>query len=111
MLIAFVFSLAFLFSGIYGQVSDLGLLNSFLIVAQLSLAGIILMLLDELLQKGYGVNSGINLFIASNVCQVILWKTFSPVTLKKNETESEFEGAFIAFFHFLFTKSNKLEAL
>ena len=110
MLIAFVFSLAFLFSGIYGQVSDLGLLNSFLIVAQLSFAGIILMLLDELLQKGYGVNSGINLFIASNVCQVILWKTFSPVTIK-NETESEFEGAFIAFFHFLFTKSNKLEAL
>ena len=33
----------------YGQVSDLGIVPSILIVAQLSIAGIIVLLLDELL--------------------------------------------------------------
>ncbi|KCZ82205.1 protein transporter SEC61 subunit alpha, partial [Anncaliia algerae PRA339] len=39
--------------------------------------GIIIILLDELLSK-YGIGSGVNLFIATNVCENILWKAFSP---------------------------------
>jgi protein transport protein SEC61 subunit alpha len=53
-----------------------------LIVAQLSIAGIIVLLLDELLQKGYGLGSGISLFIATNICEIILWKSFSPITIR-----------------------------
>jgi len=94
----------------YGPVSELGIINSILIVAQLSVAGLIVLLLDELLQKGYGLGSGISLFIATNICEVILWKCFSPITIR-TEQGAEFEGAIIALFHFLFTKSNKINAL
>lgn len=70
----------------------------------------IVILLDELLQKGYGLGSGISLFIATNICENILWKSFSPITIR-TEQGTEFEGAIIAFFHFLLTKSNKFYAL
>ena len=60
-------------------------------------------LLDELLQKGYGLGSGISLFIATNICEIILWKSFSPITIR-TEQGAEFEGAIIALFHFLCTK-------
>jgi len=39
-------------------------------------------MLDELLNKGYGLGSGISLFIATNICENILWKAFSPMTIK-----------------------------
>lgn len=67
-------------------------------------------LLDELLQKGYGLGSGISLFIATNICEIILWKSFSPVTIR-TESGTEFEGAVIALFHFMITKPDKLQAL
>ena len=41
---------------------------------QLFFAGIIVICLDELLQKGYGLGSGISLFIATNICESIIWK-------------------------------------
>ena len=40
-----------------------------------------MLLLDELLQKGYGLGSGISLFIATNICETIVWKAFSPTTI------------------------------
>ena len=51
------------------------------VVLQLFVAGIVVLLLDELLQKGYGLGSGISLFIATNICETIVWKAFSPATL------------------------------
>ena len=42
-------ALAYLLSGMYGQPSQIGLIPSILIVAQLSIAGLIVLLLDELL--------------------------------------------------------------
>jgi preprotein translocase subunit SecY len=48
---------------------------------QLFCAGIIVICLDELLQKGYGLGSGISLFIATNICEQIIWKAFSPYTV------------------------------
>jgi preprotein translocase subunit SecY len=38
------------------------------------------MLMDELVQKGWGLGSGISLFIMAGVAQTILWSTFSPPT-------------------------------
>jgi preprotein translocase subunit SecY len=38
------------------------------------------MLMDELVQKGWGLGSGISLFIMAGVAQNILWSTFSPQT-------------------------------
>lgn len=66
----------------YGELSDLGAVNAILILFQLFTAGVIVILLDELLQKGYGLGSGISLFIATNICENILWKSFSPVTIR-----------------------------
>lgn len=68
------------------------------------------MLLDELLQKGYGIGSGISLFIATNICENIVWKTFSPTTINTGRG-TEFEGAVIALFHLLVTRSDKTRAL
>jgi protein transport protein SEC61 subunit alpha len=74
------------------------------------MAGLIVILLDELLQKGYGLGSGINLFIATNICENIIWKAFSPNTFNIGKG-AQFEGAVIALFHLLFTRKNKLAAL
>jgi len=103
-------ALAYLLSGMYGEVDQLGIFNSIAILLQLTLAGLIVQLLDELLQKGYGLGNGISLFIATNICEIILWKSFSPITIK-TEQDTEFEGAIIALFHSTLTKSNRIMAL
>merc|ERR1719262_302543 len=56
-------------------------LFAILIIMQLFFAGVIVIVLDELLQKGYGLGSGISLFIAVNICESIVWKAFSPTTV------------------------------
>jgi len=89
----------------YGPPSELGLLRASLIIAQLFIAGFMVLMLDELLHKGYGLGSGISLFIATNICENIIWKSFSPVTIRTDQG-TEFEGAIIALFHFLITRSN-----
>lgn len=53
-----------------------------LIILQLTASGFIVILLDEMLQKGWGLGSGVSLFIAVNVCENIIWKTLSPITIK-----------------------------
>merc|ERR1711967_108827 len=50
-------AVAYVISGMYGDVRELGAGNAILII------------LDELLQKGYGLGSGISLFIATNICE------------------------------------------
>ncbi|HEY9385423.1 MAG TPA: preprotein translocase subunit SecY [Nitrososphaeraceae archaeon] len=49
------------------------------VVGQLIAASIIVMMLDELVQKGWGLGSGISLFIMAGVAQGIMWSVFSPV--------------------------------
>ena len=77
---------------------------------QLVFAGLVLLLLDELLQKGYGLGSGISLFIATNICETIVWKAFSPATINTGRG-TEFEGAVIALFHLLATRTDKIRGL
>jgi protein transport protein SEC61 subunit alpha len=101
---------AYVFSGLYGDVKDLGAGNALLIVIQLFFAGIIVIILDELLQKGYGLGSGISLFIATNICENIVWKALSPTTINSGRG-TEFEGALIALVHLLITRNDKVRAL
>lgn len=110
LMFTFAEATAYVLSGIYGTVGQLGYVNAILIIAQLTMAGFVVMLLDELLQKGYGLTSGISVFIACNIAETIVWRAFSPITITSG-SDTEFEGAIIAFFHFLITKSNKIEAL
>lgn len=51
----------------------------YVIIGQLMAASIIIMFLDELIQKGWGLGSGISLFIMAGVAQQILWSIFSPL--------------------------------
>ena len=87
-------AVAYVVSGIYGDVRDLGAGNAILIIIQLFMAGIIVICLDELLTKGYGLGSGISLFIATNQCESIIWKAFSPTTVNTGKG-AEFEGAVV----------------
>mmetsp|Transcript_58513 Transcript_58513/g.133929 ORF Transcript_58513/g.133929 Transcript_58513/m.133929 type:complete len:477 (-) Transcript_58513:254-1684(-) len=109
-LITIIESVAYVLSGMYGDVKDLGAGNAMLIITQLFVSGIIVICLDELLQKGYGLGSAISLFIATNVCESIIWKSFSPTTINTGRG-TEFEGAIVAMFHLLITKADKVRAL
>merc|ERR1712205_74433 len=57
-------AVAYVLSGMYGEIKELGATNAILIILQLFITGVIVIILDELLQKGYGLGSGISLFIA-----------------------------------------------
>jgi len=110
MLITLGEAVAYVVSGMYGDVSELGAGNAILIILQLFVAGVIVIILDELLQKGYGLGSGISLFIATNTCENIVWKAFSPQTMNTGKG-TQFEGAVVALFHLLITRSDKIGAL
>jgi preprotein translocase SecY subunit len=51
----------------------------YVIIGQLIASSVIIMFLDELIQKGWGLGSGISLFIMAGVAQQILWSMFSPL--------------------------------
>jgi protein transport protein SEC61 subunit alpha len=103
-------AVAYVLSGMYGDVRDIGGGKAVLIIIQLFFAGLVVLVLDELLQKGYGLGSGISLFIATTICENIIWKAFSPRTINTGKG-TEFEGAVIALFHLLITRSDKIRAL
>jgi len=103
-------AIAYVMGGMYGPVNLIGTFNSILLVIQLVIGGIIIIILDELLSNDYGLISGISLFVATNISENLMWKCFSPFTVA-SERGIEYEGAIIAFFHFLITKNKKTEAL
>jgi protein transport protein SEC61 subunit alpha len=109
-LITFGEATAYVLSGMYGDVRELGGGTAILIIVQLFFAGVIVLLLDELLQKGYGMGSGISLFIATGICESIVWKAFSPTTINTGKG-TEFEGAVVALFHLTFSRQDKFMAL
>lgn len=74
-------AIVYVMTGMYGDPTEIGAGVCLLIIIQLFVAGLIVLLLDELLQKGYGLGSGISLFIATNICETIVWKAFSPATV------------------------------
>jgi preprotein translocase SecY subunit len=80
---------AYLIGGVYGP---LDLVTSLIIFIQLLFAGVVLLLLDEMVQKGWGMGSGISLFILAGVAQRIMWSSFSPYTMDDGKSY----GAFIA---------------
>lgn len=53
--------------GSYGPPSTLGAVNVFLIMFQLMFAGLVVILLDSMSKVGYGLGSGISLFLVANI--------------------------------------------
>jgi preprotein translocase SecY subunit len=68
---------AYIISGMYGSIAGP---VAIIIFFQLIAAGIMIMLMDELVQKGWGLGSGISLFIMAGVAQSVVWDTFNPST-------------------------------
>ncbi|MHA1105675.1 MAG: preprotein translocase subunit SecY [Promethearchaeota archaeon] len=68
---------AYIIGGAFGDVATLGIQGAAIIFLQLIFAGLVILLLDELLQKGWGLGSGVSLFIAAGVAGQIFWNTFS----------------------------------
>ncbi|MGB9960516.1 MAG: preprotein translocase subunit SecY [Candidatus Bathyarchaeales archaeon] len=64
---------AYIISGMYGTLPGT---TAIIVFLQLLAAGVIVMLLDELLQKGWGFGSGISLFIMAGVAQQIFLECF-----------------------------------
>ncbi len=93
--------LAFLIGGAYNTTSAGGITNppsvqnQFLILLQLVVAGVIIILLDEMLQKKWGFGSGISLFIAAGVCLQIVWSSIGPIS---PVADGHYLGGILAFF-------------
>lgn len=68
---------AYIIGGMYGSIPGTAAIIVFL---QLLGAGMIVLLMDELVQKGWGFGSGISLFIMGGVAQTVFWQCFSPGT-------------------------------
>ncbi|WGM89157.1 MAG: preprotein translocase subunit SecY [Candidatus Bathyarchaeota archaeon] len=81
---------AYLLGGVFGVLDTV---TAVIIFAQLIFAGIILMLLDEMMQKGWGLGSGISLFILGGVAQRIMWDSFGITAVV---ADGRNYGAFIA---------------
>ena len=75
--VTFAEAIAFMIGGAFG--TGLTTPTMIVIISQIMFAGLMVILLDELLQKGWGLGSGISLFIAAGVAQQIFWNIFSLI--------------------------------
>jgi protein transport protein SEC61 subunit alpha len=91
-------AVAYLIGGAFGELGTIGIDGATFIFFQLLFAGIIIILLDELLQKGWGIGSGVSLFIAAGVSGQIFWNAFSFTSAQDGLPR----GVVIAFFTALF---------
>jgi len=67
---------AYIIGGMYGALQGT---TAVIVFMQLLASGMIVLLLDELVQKGWGFGSGISLFIMAGVAQSIFWESFAMV--------------------------------
>ncbi|KAK6022840.1 preprotein translocase, SecY subunit, partial [Ostertagia ostertagi] len=103
-------AIVYVMSGLYGDPAEIGAGICLLIVVQLVIAGLIVLLLDELLQqKVYGLGLEFSFHRSPNILTIV-WKAFSPATMNTGRG-TEFEGAVIALFHLLATRTDKVRAL
>lgn len=70
-------AIAYIAGGAYGDEVQSNTPVQVVIVIQLVLAGVCIILLDELVQKGWGLGSGISLFIATSVSVTVFRGAFS----------------------------------
>ncbi len=91
---------AYLIGGVYGSIDTV---TALIVFIQLLIAGLVLMLLDEMMQKGWGIGSGISLFIMAGVAQTIMWSSFSPFGPM---ADGKSFGAFIALGQTIFGGEN-----
>lgn len=74
--ITIVMALLITFSGIYG--SGLDIATQSLIIIQLTIVGVLIVLLDEIVNRGWGLGSGMSMFIVGGVGLRIFQGLFAP---------------------------------
>ncbi|TPX73968.1 hypothetical protein CcCBS67573_g04752 [Chytriomyces confervae] len=106
-LLAVALSVFSVFIGVYGAVSGI---TAILLVAQLVVGQILVILIDEAMQQGYGFGSGYGLFIASHLAENMFWSVFSLASFKTGKG-TEYEGSIIALVQLVLTRRDKFRAL
>ena len=92
-------------TGFYGPADNIPFAYKAVIFIQLLFSGLIIILLDEMLQKGFGYGNGVNLFIVANVCEKFIWSALSPRVFYTGRG-LEFEGCFISLIYNIFSRRN-----
>ena len=64
-----------------GMLGRLGPETQLIVFVQLVVATMLIVFMDELIQKGWGLGSGVSLFIAAGVAEAIFTNLFSPIML------------------------------
>ena len=82
-------SLAYMFGGALGVLTSS---QQPVVFLQLVIASILVLLLDEMIQKGWGIGSGVSLFILAGVCQTVMWYTFSPIPFQVSQGVTQLFG-------------------
>jgi preprotein translocase SecY subunit len=94
-------------SGAYilgGALGNLATTQAIVIFFQLFGASVIILLLDEMIQKGWGIGSGISLFILAGVAQTLWWDSFSPYPVSPTQgSPQQIYGFIPAFINALFS--------
>ena len=90
-------------SGKYGE--NIGPVWGCLVVVQLLCTTVAILTLDDAAQRGFGLGSISSIFVATNVCENVLWKIVSPMTLNVGKGP-EFEGILIEFVRRSFHEQN-----
>jgi len=100
-LLTFVFAavqaLTYILGGVYGQLT---LAAQVLVFAQLMVASFVIVMMDDMLEKGWGLGSAVSLFIAAGVAQQVFWEVLSPVGPMH---DGLFVGVIPSIFHATFT--------
>ncbi len=99
---------AYLIGGVYGSLTPA---VSLIVFLELLSAGVIVMLLDEMVQKGWGFGSGISLFILAGVAQTIFWDMFSPAPLGAISQGLGSLGLFVSMAQSLLTRNSLVPLL
>lgn len=72
-------AIAYILGAAYGELDPI---SSVIVFVQLFMSGIIVILMDELVQKGWGLGSGVSLFIMTNVAGQVMYNSLNFIDLE-----------------------------
>jgi protein transport protein SEC61 subunit alpha len=82
-------AIAYIMGQAYGPLDPTA---SLIVFIQLFLSGIIVILMDELVQKGWGLGSGVSLFIMTNVAGQVLYNALNFIDIEVASPEGYMNG-------------------
>jgi len=95
------------FKEAHNRFVEIDVKTSILVIIQLVVAGFLTILIDEMLQSGYGIGNGLSLFTITNFCETVIWYGFSPI-IKNSYNDAHFEGVLVSTFYLLSNETSRL---